>query len=116
MNSAEKRTPQRLAVKLKPAAERMVKKGHPLVFADSISKQNAQGQAGDLAIIYDNKKNKFLACGLYDHSSPIRIKVLQFHQQAQIDAAFWREKIRAASVLRQPLLATDTNSYRLLSG
>lgn len=116
MNSAEKRTPQRLAVKLKPAAERMVKKGHPWVFADSISKQNAQGQAGDLAIIYDNKKNRFLACGLYDPYSPIRIKVLQFHQQAQIDATFWREKIRAASALRQPLLGADTNSYRLLYG
>ena len=116
MNSAGKRTPQRLAVKLKPAAERMVKKGHPWIFADSISKQNAQGQAGDLAIIYDNKKNKFLACGLYDPSSPIRIKVLQFHQQAQIDASFWREKIRTASALRQPLVTTDTNGYRFVYG
>ncbi len=108
--------PQRLAIKLKPAAQRMVKKGHPWVFEGGIVKQNAEGQAGDLAIIYDNKKNKFLAIGLYDPHSPIRIKVLQVRKAATINAAWWAKKIAAAKAKRAPLLATDTNSYRLVYG
>ncbi len=109
-------TPQRLAIKLKPAAQRMVKKGHPWIFEGGIVKQSAEGQAGDLAIIYDNKKNKFLALGLYDPHSPIRIKVLQVHQSATINADWLADKIATAKALRAPLLATDTNSYRLVYG
>ncbi|BDS09847.1 class I SAM-dependent rRNA methyltransferase [Aureispira anguillae] len=107
---------QRLAIKLKPAAQRMVKKGHPWVFEGGITKQSAAGKAGDLAIIYDNKKNKFLACGLYDPDSPIRIKVLQFHKSAVINSDWFEQKIQAAYQKRASLLATDTNSYRLIYG
>jgi len=116
MNSPEKRTPQRVTVKLKPAAERMIKKGHPWVFADSINKQSTDGEAGDIVIIYDNKKNKFLACGLYDPHSPIRVKLLQFHQPAMIDALFFANRIQEAFTRRSPLFETDTNSYRFIYG
>ena len=108
--------PARLAIRLKPAAERMVRKQHPWVFEASITKQNKEGKAGDLAIVFDQKKNKFLALGLYDPSSPIRIKLLQFHQSATIDENWFQQKIQQAYDIRLPLLATDTNSYRLLYG
>lgn len=109
-------TPKRLAIKLKPAAERMVKKGHPWIFEDSIVKQSQEGAAGDLAIIYDHKKNKFLACGFYDPHSVIRIKLLQFRQAATIDATWFAKKLQAAYERRTSLLATATNSYRLVYG
>lgn len=107
---------QRIAIKLKPAAQRMVKKGHPWVFEGGIIKQSTEGKAGDLAIIYDSQKNKFLACGLYDPTSPIRIKVLQVHKPAIINTKWFAAKIQAAYQKRIPLLATDTNSYRLIYG
>ena len=87
-------TPDRLAIRLKPAAERMVRKQHPWVFDASIIKQNKDGKTGDLAIIFDQKKNKFLALGLYDASSPIRIKLLQFQKSAIIDEQWLAEKIK----------------------
>ena len=105
-----------ISIKLKPAAERMVKKGHPWVFDQSIVRQSAEGEAGDLAIIYDQRKNKFLACGLYDPYSPIRIRVLQVHQPATIGGEWFARKIREALGVRVPLMATDTNSYRLIYG
>lgn len=108
--------PSRIAIKLKPAAERQVKKGHPWVFEGSIIKQSGEAEAGDLAIIFDQKKNKFLACGFYDPDSPIRVKLLQFHQSAKIDSDWFKTKIEEAFELRKPLLQTDTNSYRLLYG
>lgn len=46
----------RIAIKLKPSAEKMVKKRHPWVFQNSIVKQSIQGKAGDLVVIYDSKK------------------------------------------------------------
>ena len=94
----------------------MVRKQHPWVFDASITKQNKEGKAGDLAIVFDQKKNKFLALGLYDPHSPIRIKLLQFNQGANIDTDWFEQKIRQAYDKRLPLLATATNSYRLLYG
>jgi len=108
--------PKRIAIKLKPATERMVKKGHPWVFDKGIIKQSEKGQSGDLAIIFDTKKNKFLACGLYDPNSPIRIKVLQVHESATIDSEWFKQKVQKAYNIRKPLIAGNTNSYRLIHG
>jgi 23S rRNA (cytosine1962-C5)-methyltransferase len=107
---------QKIAIKLKPNAEVLVKKGHPWVFDESITKQNTEGKAGDLAIIFDNRKNKFMAAGLYDPNSPIRIKILQANHPFTFNKAWLKERIEAAYKKRLPLLATETNSYRLLYG
>jgi 23S rRNA (cytosine1962-C5)-methyltransferase len=110
------RAPNRLAVKVKPAAERKLRQQHPWVYDGSIKKQNKEGEAGDIAIIFDQKHNKLLAIGLYDPYSPIRIKVLSFGQGVKLEPAFWAERVDTAFAKRQPLLATDTNSYRLIYG
>lgn len=107
---------QRLAIHLKSVSERMLKKGHPWIFESSITKINKEGNSGDLAIIYDQKKNKFLAIGLYDPYSPIRIKAIQIHKPATINEDWFKEKISNAYEKRAPLLATDTNSYRFIHG
>lgn len=107
---------QKIAIKLKPSAETLVKKGHPWVFENSINKQNKEGKSGDLAIIFDNRKNKFLACGFYDPNSPIRIKILQANKPATINSDWFSTKVEEAYQKRIPLLKTDTNSYRLIYG
>ena len=53
-----------ISVRVKAAAERAVRQGHPWVFEDAIVKQSHLGNAGDLAVIYDREKNQFLAVGL----------------------------------------------------
>ena len=106
----------RIAIKLSSASERMVKKGHPWVFDKGILKESPGAKAGDLAIIFDERKNKFLAIGLYDPYSPIRIKVLQFHVKSEIGLNWFKEKILLAYGKRKTLLKTETNSYRLLYG
>jgi 23S rRNA (cytosine1962-C5)-methyltransferase len=108
--------PQRLAVKLRPAAEKAVRQAHPWVFESGIAKVSKEGKGGDLAIIFDQKKNKFLALGLYDPHSPIRVKILVSGQSATLNEAWFEEKITVAYDKRKPLLATDTNSYRLIYG
>jgi 23S rRNA (cytosine1962-C5)-methyltransferase len=107
---------QRLALRVKSAAERKLRQGHPWIFDQAITKQNKEGQAGDIAIIFDQQKNKFLALGLYDPYSPIRVKILGVGQPLQLDADWLRDKLVEAFTKRTPLLATDTDSYRFVYG
>ena len=109
-------TTSKIAIKLKPATETLVKKGHPWIFENSIIKQNNEGKAGDIAVIFDRKKNKFLACGFYDPHSPIRIKILQTNNPVTINSEWFAKKINEAYQKRVPLLQTNTNSYRLIFG
>ncbi len=108
--------PNNISMRVKGAAERALRQGHPWVFEDAIQRQSHLGNAGDLAVIYDREKNRFLAVGLYDPLSPIRVKVLQALQPRRIDRAFFAEKLKLAQALRQPLVKDGTTGYRLVYG
>ena len=105
-----------ISVRVKGAAERALRRGHPWVFEDAILRQSHLGNAGDLAVIYDREKNNFLAVGLYDPLSPIRIKVLQALEPLRIDRAFFAEKLKAAQAKREALISEGTTGYRLVYG
>lgn len=107
--------PRTLAVKLHPKAEKLIKKGHPWVFSDSIEKINKEGNAGDVAILFDQRQNKVFGIGLYDPDSPIRIKMIHHDGSAKIDEDFFERKISTALELRKTLLK-NTNAFRLLYG
>ena len=108
---------QRLAVKLNPAAEKLVMQtAHPWIFSKNIEKINKSGKAGDIAILFRQKSNDVYGVGLYDPESPIQIKMLHYYSGKSIDKPFFSKKINTACALRTPLLATNTNSYRLVFG
>ncbi|MDO9088133.1 MAG: class I SAM-dependent rRNA methyltransferase [Anaerolineaceae bacterium] len=104
-----------LSVRLAPNAEKMVKKNHPWVFEGSIIYQSHTGESGDLAVIFDKKRN-FLALGLWDPYSPIRIRVLQFQKPAEINQEWFQHKIQKAIHLRAALIDQETNGYRIVHG
>lgn len=108
--------PVSIAIKLRPAAEKIVKQGHPWIFSESIEKINKEGKAGDLAVLFDQRNNKVFGIGLYDPDSPIRIKVIHIGGPSKIDKGFYRKKISNAFHIRKPLLETNTNAYRLIFG
>ncbi|NNE31852.1 MAG: class I SAM-dependent rRNA methyltransferase [Winogradskyella sp.] len=106
-----------LAVKLNAKGEQFVKNGHPWVFSNSIIKINDAANTGDLAIIFSKNKNKVIGLGLYDATSPIRIKIIHNAEtKASVNSDFFHNKIKAAYKKRLELLKTKTNSYRLLFG
>ena len=93
-----------------------MRSGHPWVFADSIKGQNREGVAGELAIMYD-RKDRFLAVGFYEPSSPIRIRVLHTGKPATIDREWWLKAARAALAKRQPdIINSQTNGARCING
>ncbi|MDC7993525.1 class I SAM-dependent rRNA methyltransferase [Altibacter sp. HG106] len=110
------RTPKRLAVKLSAAGERIVRSGHPWIFSKHIVKCKEGGKPGDIAVIFGQQSNTVMGIGLFDPLSPIRIKMIHAKGPALLDSTFFSEKIAKAKHLRTPLLATQTNSYRLLFG
>lgn len=106
---------RRIAIRVKPAAEKALKQGHPWLFDQSIVRQSHEGSAGDLAVIFD-QRNRFLAIGLYDPNSPIRVRVLQHGEPAAIDLAWLKNRLLAADSIRSFLKGTQTTGYRLVHG
>ena len=104
-----------IAIHVTPAAERSLRAGHPWLFENSIEKQNREGQAGDIAVIFD-KKRRFLAVGLYDPDSPIRVKILHHKTSVTIGRNFFTERLQAAANIRAHLPAQGTTGYRLVHG
>lgn len=108
---------KRIALRVTSAAERAIKRGHPWLFESAIISQNHAGKAGDLAVIFD-KKRRFLAIGLYDPDSPIRVRIVQRLKPATVGEAFFKAKLDAANALRHPLRDAPklTDGYRLVHG
>ena len=104
-----------IAVRVTAVAETMIRKRHPWIFDHSITNQSYAGEAGDLAVIFDSNR-KFLALGLWDPDSVIRIRILQFSKPAQIDQDWFLRKIQAAYELRKGLHDQNTDGYRLVFG
>lgn len=104
-----------LRLRITGAAESIVRAGHPWLFAQSVREQNRPGQTGELAVIFD-RKDSFLAVGLYDAESPIRVRILHSGKPKPIDHAWWQEHAERACALRKTLFDTQTNGYRLING
>lgn len=115
LSNVPKPSPQRIALRVSAEAEKIIRQGHPWVFDQSIIEQSHRGVPGELAVIFDSKR-KFLAIGLYDPTSPIRVRVLQKGKPATIDSNWFQEKIKTAIALRKPLNNKNTNGYRLVHG
>lgn len=107
--------PPRLRLRVTATAESLIRGGHPWLYDASIREQNRAGQPGELAVIYD-RRDKFLALGLYDPLSPIRVRVLHHGKPATADDAWWRARLQAALARRDGLFDAQTTGYRCLSG
>ncbi len=93
----------------------MVRSGHPWVFSNSVRDQNRAGETGELAVIFD-RQDKFLAIGLFDPESPIRVRILHVGKPCAIDADWWRARAEAAFARRNGVFDSLTTGYRVING
>jgi 23S rRNA (cytosine1962-C5)-methyltransferase len=105
--------PKTLRLRLRPTAESIVRGGHPWVFADSIKEQNREGEAVELAVIFD-RNDKFLAVGFHDPESPIRVRIIHSGKPIQIDSDFWKARFEVAFAKRK--FDANTTGYRCIHG
>ncbi|HKQ39742.1 MAG TPA: class I SAM-dependent methyltransferase, partial [Verrucomicrobiae bacterium] len=105
----------KLRLRISPAAEKQVRAGHPWVYEASIREQNRDGEMGELAVVYD-RNNRFLAIGLYDPQSPLRIRIVHRGKPEVIDESWWRHQVQRALHARKGLFDEQTNGYRCIHG
>jgi 23S rRNA (cytosine1962-C5)-methyltransferase len=105
----------RLRLRIRAAAETTLRAGHPWLFDESILAQNREGDLGELAVIYD-RKDRFLAVGLFDPYSPIRVRVLHAGKPQAIDEVWWSARLHQALGRRQGLFDSQTTGFRWING
>jgi 23S rRNA (cytosine1962-C5)-methyltransferase len=106
---------KRIAIRISAEAERALRGGHPWLYTDAIQRQSHEGRSGDLAVIFD-RKGRFLAIGLYDPKSPLRVRILHHGRPIPIDRDWFAMRIAQAGALRQTLRGSATSGYRLVHG
>ncbi|HUC33429.1 MAG TPA: class I SAM-dependent rRNA methyltransferase, partial [Ilumatobacteraceae bacterium] len=85
----------RIALRVTPDALRQIRGGHPWVYDSSVTSASRDGRCGDLAVVFDDRR-RFAAIGLWDPTSPIRLRVLHHGRPLAVDRAFWAARLRAA--------------------
>jgi 23S rRNA (cytosine1962-C5)-methyltransferase len=106
---------RRLALRVTPDALRALRQGHPWLFDRAIVRESSDGEPGDLAVIFDDHR-RFAAIGLYDPTSPIRVRVLHHGAPEPIDRYWLRGRLAEAAAWRALLPETGTTGYRLVHG
>jgi 23S rRNA (cytosine1962-C5)-methyltransferase len=106
---------QRLRVRVTAAAESILRAGHPWLFAESIRHQTRPGKLGELAVIYD-RNDRFLAVGIYDPESPIRVRILHSGKPQTINEHWWSARMNLALERRQNIFDQRTTGFRWING
>ena len=102
-------------IKISKTLEKKIRQGYPWVFHYQVKNEKVEGKPGDLAVVYDSK-NQFLAIGLYDPESDIRLRILQTSNPVDIDNSFFEERLNRALGLRDNLYGEGTTGYRVING
>ncbi len=103
-------------MRLTKDAARQIRGGHPWVFDASVISVRPAGRVGDLAVVFDDRR-RFMAIGLLDPDSPIRVRVLHHGRPTPIDGSFWSARLRSALARRRSLEDDPgTDAYRWVHG
>jgi len=103
-----------LRIILKENREAPVLRGHPWIFSGAIEGLEGDQETVGIADVLDNQK-RWIARGLYNPKSQIRVRVLTWDREP-IDRDFFSRRIAQALVLRENYLSASTNAYRLING
>lgn len=98
---------------LKSGRERSLVNRHPWVFSGAV-KTLPQAKNGEIIKVCTNN-NELLGYGFFSPNSQITCRVFEFTSaEINIDADFWKQKVKRAYDLRKLVLPEKTNIYRLL--
>lgn len=95
--------------------EKTVRRRRPWLFGGHVQRVSHEAATGCTAIVYDEKR-RFVAVGMYDADSPIRVRLLEFGQQTTIDVAWLARRLNAALAVREAMADEQTNGWRLVYG
>lgn len=105
----------RLHLRITASAESILRSGHPWIYAESVREQNREGEPGEIAVIYD-RRDEFLGLGLYEPTSPIRVRMLHVGKPQTIERKWWFERFKQSLDKRRGLFDEQTTGFRWLNG
>jgi len=86
---------------------------HPWVFAGAIARVDGDPDPGAEVVVRSND-GQFIARGLFNQNSNIRVRLYSWEKKTPLDGAFWSARISEAISLRRQCIDTERNSaYRL---
>jgi 23S rRNA (cytosine1962-C5)-methyltransferase len=100
MNSAESRPVP--VITLKPRHALPFFKRHPWVFAGAIRSVQGDPQPGDEVALHTHE-GEFIARGLFNPHSQIRVRLFSWNEAERMDRAFWKARLQSALQLRDVL-------------
>jgi 23S rRNA (cytosine1962-C5)-methyltransferase len=99
---------------LKPGREKSILRRHPWIFSGGVARVDGDPEPGATVDLLA-ANGQFLARAAYSPSSQIRVRVWSFDPSEQIDADFFRNRIRSAISVRDTWhVARDTNALRFV--
>jgi 23S rRNA (cytosine1962-C5)-methyltransferase len=87
---------------LKPRKGRPFYKRHPWVLDSAVDRVEDAPADGDVVDLL-SEKGKFIARGVYNGRSRIRVRLYTWNAAEELDEAFWRRRLAAALALRTQL-------------
>lgn len=75
---------------------------HPWVLESAIDRVEGEAAAGDVVDLV-NEKGKWIAYGIYNPHSKIRVRLYSWSASQTLDEAFWRQRLETAVALRNQL-------------
>lgn len=90
---------------------------HPWLFSGAIANESGSAEAGAWVRVIDNA-GTFIAYGLYNPFSQIRIRLYAFSELDNLTDEFWETKVKQANELREHILDFKTSpnkAYRIIN-
>jgi 23S rRNA (cytosine1962-C5)-methyltransferase len=92
---------------LKQKRRKPVARHHPWIYSGAIGRVEGEPQDGDVVDVCDAGGN-WLARGSLNRRSQIAVRVLTWHQDEEIDRAFWQRRLERAVAARRRLCDDPT--------
>lgn len=101
-------------ITLKKGRETSLLRGHPWVFSGAIAKIAGKPSDGEIVLAKDFSGRE-LGLGFFNSRTDIAFRLLTRDCRREIDADYWRERVKTAILLRQRMMNAKTNAYRLIN-
>jgi len=99
---------------LKPGREKALLHGHPWLFSGAVASVEGRPAPGDIVTAVD-ATGRSLGLGFFNSRSDIIFRMLTLAVDTQLDADFWRERLRFAVELRRQIIPPETTACRLVN-
>ena len=100
---------------LRKGEGRTIKAGGAWVFDNEIDRYAGDYANGDIVRVEDFD-GFFMGYGFINHNSKIRVRMLSRWRKEPIDAAFLRDRVKAAWEYRKTVMGEDTDACRVIFG